>query len=434
MNYAEMIRNAMNKMQALMDKAKTESRDLNDEELEVFNALDKEVKDMKAKFDREKRIEDIRNDLNTPVTPAPVVNVTLGQHKNKWERPGDFFNAVRLAGMPSHRVDNRLVIESGAGTPQNATGMSIAVGGDGGFMVGAENEQWLMEAVRADSQVFSRVTPIPIGDDKNGTTIPSIVETSRVNGSRFGGVQAYWASEAGTVAATKPTFRNVDIRLEKLLAFCYMTEELLSDTRAMEAFVQMAFGSEMAFKLDDGVLNGDGNGRMLGILNCPALISVDKKAGQQADTIVWENVRAMWYRLRARSKSRSVWLINPEAEEELSDMTKIVGTGGVPVYLPAGGASVSPYGSLFGRPVIPCEQCAAKGDKGDIILADLSDYIAIDKGGLATDSSIHVQFLYDEMCFRFRYRVNGTPYTKSPVTPYKGTATTSPYVAIAARA
>jgi HK97 family phage major capsid protein len=112
----------------------------------------------------------------------------------------------------------------------------------------------------------------------------------------------------------------------------------------------------------------------------------------------------------------------------------VVGTGGVPVYLPAGGASATPYGSLMGRPVIVTEQCAKLGDVGDIILADMSDYIGIDKGGLESDTSIHLQFLYDEQVFRFRYRFNGAPYTNSPVTTYKGNSNTiSPYVALGAR-
>jgi len=373
--------------------------------------------------------------LNTPAnqqTPTPRVDVknTLDP---KWKNPGEFLKAVQNAYMPNPRIDNRLLLENGINNPQNATGMSVAVGSDGGFMVGAENESWLMKSVVEQSQVFSRITPIPVGEDKNGTSLPAIAETSRADGSRFGGARAYWVSEAGTATATKPTIRNVDIKLEKLLAFCYMTEELLSDARALEAFVKKVYGAEMAFKLDDAIIRGDGNGKPLGVLNSPALISVPKETGQEVDTIVVQNIIKMWSRLAARNKPNSAWFINQEAIPELTTMTLAVGTGGTAVYLPAGGVAGTPYATLMGRPVIECEQCSAIGDVGDIILADMSDYIGIDKGGLAVDSSIHVQFLYDEMAYRFRYRFNGTPYTKSPITPYKGAASVGPYVALAAR-
>jgi hypothetical protein len=67
---------------------------------------------------------------------------------------------------------------------------------------------------------------------------------------------------------------------------------------------------------------------------------------------------------------------------------------------------------------------------------DPSQYILIEKGGLQAAESIHVAFLTAESCFRFTYRIIGSPLQKSKITPYKRTNTNfylSPYVAIAAR-
>jgi len=119
-------------------------------------------------------------------------------------------------------------------------------------------------------------------------------------------------------------------------------------------------------------------------------------------------------------------------------MSIAVGTGGVPVYMPAGGAAAAPYGTLFGRPVIPIEQCPVLGDAGDIMLADFSQYKAIDKGGLQGDVSIHVRFIYDESVFRFVYRFDGQPVLASDITPFTAGATTatdtlSHFVRVAAR-
>jgi glycine cleavage system H protein len=79
----------------------------------------------------------------------------------------------------------------------------------------------------------------------------------------------------------------------------------------------------------------------------------------------------MWTRLYAPCRQNAVWLINQDVEAQLMQMAMAVGTGGVPVYMPAGGASQSPFGTLFGRPVVPIEQCSALGDVGDIVFADL---------------------------------------------------------------
>jgi len=434
MNFSELIRDAMNKMQSLMDKAKTEKRDLTEDEQTVFDSLEKDIKNWKAAAEREKKVQDIRNDLNTSVTPNPVADIRVTQGRKPWNSFGDFLMAVKNAYDPSRAViDDRLVPDR-TGGPQNSTGMSVAVSSDGGFMVQQTFVKSLMDSIVQKSTVLSRITMFPIGEGSNGIVMPALAETSRADGSRFGGARAYWANEGGTATVTKPKIREITLKLEKLLAFAYMTEELMRDATAMEAFVRKIYSDEMAFKLDDAIFNGSGIGSPLGVLACPALISITKEGGQAADTIVWQNIVKMWARLAPGSQSRAVWFINQECQPELMTMAQTVGTGGVPVFLPAGGASASPYMTLMGRPVVPVEQLSKLGDAGDILLADMSDYIGIDKGTLESDTSIHLQFLYDEQVFRFRYRFNGAPYTNAAVATYKNASTTiSPYVTLGAR-
>ena len=117
-------------------------------------------------------------------------------------------------------------------------------------------------------------------------------------------------------------------------------------------------------------------------------------------------------------------------------MSLAVGTGGIPIYMPAGGLSGQPYATLFGRPVIAIEQCPTLGDVGDIIFADLSGYILAEKGGIESAMSIHVKFDYDESVFRFVTRLDGQPWRASALTPYKGTSSNSlsHFVALAERA
>ena len=103
---------------------------------------------------------------------------------------------------------------------------------------------------------------------------------------------------------------------------------------------------------------------------------------------------------------------------------------GAPAYLPANGLAGTPYSTLFGRPVIPSEYTANLGTTGDIILADFSEYIAIDKGGVEAAQSIHVRFLYDEQVFRFVYRVDGQCAWHKALTPFSGGSTLSPFVVL----
>src|SRR5207248_226353 len=101
-------------------------------------------------------------------------------------------------------------------------------------------------------------------------------EQSRANGSRFGGVQAFWANEADTVTATKPKFRQMELVLNKLLAICYVTDELVQDATALEAVINDIFPQEFSFRMEDAIVNGVGNGQPLGILNSPAKSQLQK--------------------------------------------------------------------------------------------------------------------------------------------------------------
>ena len=142
--------------------------------------------------------------------------------------------------------------------------------------------------------------------------------------------------------------------------------------------------------------------------------------------------------MMASSRPKAIWVCNQDVEPQLHSMSIAVGTGGVPVYMPAGGAAAAPYGTLFGRSVVPIEQCPILGDTGDIMLCDFSQYKFIDKGGMKSDVSIHVQFVADESVFRFVYRCDGMPVLASAITPFTAGATTatstlSHFVRVAAR-
>jgi HK97 family phage major capsid protein len=64
------------------------------------------------------------------------------------------------------------------------------------------------------------------------------------------------------------------------------------------------------------------------------------------------------------------------------------------------------------------------------MLASLSQYQTITNGGIQAASSMHVLFTTDEMAFRFIYRVDGAPLWHSALTPFKGSATQSPFVVL----
>jgi HK97 family phage major capsid protein len=366
-----------------------------------------------------------------PARPtAPGVTV----HDNREDRPfasaGDYMRAVISAGIPGNSVDPRL-------RPLAATGLNEGVGEHGGFLVEKTTAGGIWQKVYDEGQIISRVTRVPIGPGSNGYRALYVKENARTAGNRHGGIQVYRRAEAGTVTATKPALAEQKLELESAMALVYATDEQMADAPQMNSLVNSLVPKAITFAIEDEIINGNGAGKCLGILNAPSLVSVAKETGQLAATIQAENINKMWSRLHPGSERNAVWLTNKDTQPQLDGMTIGAGAANWPVYLPAGGLSAAPYGSLKGRSVIPVEHCATVGTVGDIMLVDLSQYLLIEKGGIDVATSIHVQFLYAEQVIRFMWRNNGGPlggWSASAVTPAKGTATQSPFVALATRA
>ena len=330
-----------------------------------------------------------------------------------------------MSGKDPHALDARL--------KRAPTGAGEVDPSAGGFLVQTDFVTAVFARAYTMGEILSRARKLTISTGANSIKIPAVDETSRALGSRWGGVQSYWLGEGSTATTSKPKFRLIELDLKKLMANWYVTDEMMADASVMNSIANEAFSEEIMFMTEDAMFRGTGAGQPLGFLNSPAVVSVAKETGQASKTIVFENVKNMWARMWGRSQQNAVWLINQDCLPQLYGMSLAVGTGGVPVYMPAGGVSGAPYATLFNRPVIPVEYADTVGNNGDISLVDMSQYVLADKGGIQAASSMHVAFLTDEMVFRITYRVDGEPIWNSPLTPYKGSNTQSPFITLAAR-
>jgi HK97 family phage major capsid protein len=311
-----------------------------------------------------------------------------------------------------------------------ASGASEGVPADGGFAVQTDFSNELLNKSYETGILASKVTRIPISANSNGIKMPAVDETSRATGSRWGGVQVYWAAEADAATAKKPKFRRIELELKKLIGLCYGTDELIQDAAAFTAVINKAFPEEFGFTIDDAIIRGNGAGQPLGIYNSNPLVAVAAEGAQTATTVNATNVVKMFARMPARLLGGAEWFVNQDVLPQLPLMT----IGQQPIYLPPMGFKDAPVnGTLLGRPINVIEQCESLGTQGDIMFANLGEYVTIDKGGLNADSSMHVRFLNDEMTFRWTYRVDGQPAWTSALTPYKGSNTLSPFIVLAAR-
>ena len=346
---------------------------------------------------------------------AQGVQITQAEEDKPFVTAGEFFKAVKTAATAPHVTDPRLM-------SLKATGANETIPSQGGFLVPPQYAAGILERMYGIGNILSRVPMDTITG--NVMNYNAVDETSRVAGSRWGGLLGYWLAEGGTKTSTKPKFRQIELKLKKVAALCYATDELLEDASALAGWLNRTVPEELRFMVEDSVVNGDGVGKPLGITASPAFITPARYAGSQINTV---DVVTMWSR-RWAGANDYVWLINQDITPYLYQMS----VGNFPVYLPAGGLADAPFARLMGKPVIETEYNQTLGTAGDIILFSPSAYQMIGKGGIQAAQSIHVAFTTDETAFRFVFRTDGAPTWDSALTPFKGSATQSPYVGLSA--
>lgn len=329
----------------------------------------------------------------------------------KWgfRSAGEFIVAVFRASARGASPDPRLIANAPTTFGQEG------VGADGGFAVPPDFRATIIKKVAGEESLLSMTDQQTTSS--NNITFP-IDETAPWETSS--GLRVYWESEGGQKTQSKPRLAESTVKANKLIALVPMTDELLEDAPAMTSWLNTKVPEHIDYAVNAAIIRGSGVGQPLGILNSPGLLTVAAESGQAADTLRFENIVNLYTRMPAASKRRAVWLLNEDNEAQLMKM-QFPGTGtAVPVYLPPGGLSAAPYGTLMGRPVIPMEAASALGDVGDIIFADLSKYMTLVKGGLKQDISIHLWFDYDITAFRFVLRIGGKPWFNSVITRANG--------------
>ncbi|TXH56414.1 MAG: phage major capsid protein [Desulfurellales bacterium] len=349
--------------------------------------------------------------------------------KRGFQTFGHFALAVMDAG-PNPATNRELVARVAAGT-----GMSAGILNDGGVFVPPAFSTALWDQARmASDSMLGMTTQIPIDSGVESIEFPTINETSRADGSRWGGIQGRWKAELTEMSASQPKFSNVKLSPQELYVFAYISDKMLRRAPgAATAVLERAASDEIAFKVGAAIFEGDGNGKPLGFKSAPGTVSVAKETGQAASTVVLENINKMWSRCHAGWRNGAVWLINQDVEPALESLAATVGTGGVPVYLPAGGVADTPNARLKGRPVIVSEYCSTLGTVGDICLVNLNAYATAVRGTVDQQYSMHLKFDYAQTAFRIIFEVDGQPLLKSAITPFKGNNTLSPFVTLATR-
>jgi HK97 family phage major capsid protein len=449
--------------QTLLDTATAAGRDLTADEASAFDKNTESMKPLKASLARfDLQLTEVAAQLERERNMGAVRN--NNQHADdptdspkKFKSIGEQCIAVASAARGG-RPDPRLLMGDfdGQGNFRASGGsdgaLNDAVPSEGGFLVGADTSERIYQRTYATGEITRRCMKQAISSSSNRLKLKVVDEDSRADGSRMGGVIAFWANEADTFLSSRPKFRQIELVLNKLTALVYATDELLNDAAALTDWIMNNLPTEINFRVEDAIFNGSGAGQPLGILNSQAFLALSP--GNTPTVIVTTDVLAMWAQFWHPGLLNSIasiatenltpgppavgqmpgaaWFIDQTCIPQLFALQ--LGTGGTAILLyhpPGYNGLPGPYGQLLGLPVIPTEHNAVLGTKGDIILGDLSQVLLADKGAIQSAASMHVRFVQDEMTFRFTYRCDAQTTWKKPLTPKSGGSTLSPFIGLA---
>jgi HK97 family phage major capsid protein len=407
---------------SIQAKADEAGRALTDEEMAKIDANLDEIDRLTADIARRERIEGLqqpRGRVTLPAQPKAPANPRQPQGNvdpMKFSSLGDFFKdvAASAGSGPTPRLQAAATTWAEEGTGTSA-----------GFLVPPDFSRDIYKLVDAEFSLLSLTSQVPV----SGNSLSLVTDENTAWGT--GGVRVYRTAEAAAITQSRPTFKRVNVPVDKLSALSYVTDELLEDAPQLEGHLRMVVPENMDFAVANEIVWGTGSGEMLGFMNSGALVIVSAESAQTADTIKAENIFKMYARMPARHLSRAVWIINPDALPQLFGMT----IGNQPIYTPANaGITQAPYGTLMGRPLIPHQVAKTIGDLGDIMFVDLSAYrVGRKSTGTRVDTSIHVEFERNMTAFRFNFRIGGQPMLSAPIDPKNGSNKLSPFVALAAR-
>lgn len=365
--------------------------------------------------------------LPTGTVIGPVGEATDEDPQRGFRNFGEYARSVRDAGMAARigqAMDSRLVPLAAA--PSTFAGEGA--GADGGILVPPGFSNSIFTLSLMDDALLPLTDDIPI--EGNNMLLPKD-ETTPWGTT---GVRAYWQGEGSAGTPTKPLFGGMDLRLKKLLALVPVTNELLADSTALNAYLPARVAMSMRWKTNEAILFGSGAGIPLGALTGAASVVQAKDSGQATLTLTTLNLLNMFSRLPPGSFGRAVWMINNNVIPALGTLT----LGNYPIFLPVsnpnGAIQGGPQWTLLGRPVMISQHAKSFTSQGDVLLLDLSYYQAITKAdGMQTATSMHLYFDADIMAFRTTFRMDGQPKIAAAISPANGSTTLSPFVQLAAR-
>ncbi|MBQ7045525.1 MAG: phage major capsid protein [Clostridia bacterium] len=218
------------------------------------------------------------------------------------------------------------------GMPQNA--LREGSDGSGGYLVPDTYDERLVQALTKKNVLRQIATTIP-------TTQKLTIPIS------LGGENATWMPENEAYSFSEAEFDEVVIDAHKLGTSILVSDEMLEDGGVdLEKYIEDIFAERISNEEESVFINGDGNGKPIGIIHQASIGKVtDEKGKISADDLV-----DMEFSLAEPYRKNAVWVMSNDAYCRLSQLRHYRGN---PIW--SSGFEEEMPMKLFGYPIYICD-------------------------------------------------------------------------------
>ena len=365
-------------MEAILDTADTEARDLTAEEQEIYDAYADDLNQVKAKIERRESLDAEKDALVAIDTPAVSRSQGAGSRvvapeaKREFSSLGEFMGAV-VKHARGKGTDPRLDYHDDAAIQAaGPDGQNMGDGAAGGFMVPTQWRDTLMRVEPQEAIIRGRSNVIPAGTPPDAEiTMPALDQTGDAPNNVFGGVEMNWIGEAQTKPKTEAKFREISLRPHELAGHIPITDKLMRNAPAMSGMVEQMMRQALISAQEFAFMSGDGVSKPTGILNSNATISVNRDT---ANTVVYDDVVNLLEKMLMEGGT-PYWLASQSIYGELARLQSPEGH----LIWQQNAVDGSP-GSLMGYPVFWHQRSPLKGTRGDLTIVNSNPYYLVKDG------------------------------------------------------
>lgn len=365
----------VSQMRGILDTAEAENRDLTDEEVSKYEAMEADQDRIAAKIARLENLEGIEGQINR-VTEVPVqlrpeqANVMNARATEEYGNA--FMTYVRQGGAASNQVLGAL---------------QVGTDSEGGYIVPEEFETMLVEGLQDINEFRSMIDVVSTAGDRN-IPIENTLGT------------ATWTAEEAAYTESDAAFGQVVLGANKLATIIRVSEELLQDAFFdLQAYLARNFAKRFGIAEEAAIVNGTGSGQPTGLTDGSSLgVTAAGAAAITADEMI-----DLYHSLGRPYRNNATFIAHDDTVKLIRKLKD-----GDNQYLWQPGLQAGQPDRILGRPFIAstAAEAATTGLKS-VLFGDLSYYVLAERSGRVFQRLNELYAANGQVGFRMFERLDG---------------------------